>query len=51
MSDNTSLLAILEQRLDERAVLRDPADQARYLSDWACRWPWFARPPPPSSPR
>ncbi len=35
MSDDTSLLAILEQRLGERPVLRDPADQARYLSDWA----------------
>ncbi|SEL87114.1 FAD-binding oxidoreductase [Halomonas daqiaonensis] len=35
MSDDTSLLAILEQQLGKRAVLRDPADQARYLSDWA----------------
>ncbi|MGM0983251.1 MAG: FAD-binding oxidoreductase [Pseudomonadota bacterium] len=35
MSDDTPLLAILAQRLGERAVLRDPEDQARYLSDWA----------------
>ncbi|CAM3360620.1 FAD-binding oxidoreductase [Halomonas lysinitropha] len=35
MSDDTPLLAILVQRLSERAVLRDPEDQARYLSDWA----------------
>lgn len=35
MSDDTSFLATLEQRLGERAVLRDPGDQARYLSDWA----------------
>jgi FAD/FMN-containing dehydrogenase len=34
MTDD-AILKILEERLGERALLRDPADQARYLSDWA----------------
>lgn len=35
MSNDTTLLSILEQRLGEKGMLQDPTDQARYLSDWA----------------
>lgn len=35
MADTPELLDLIERRLGERAVLREPADQARYISDWA----------------
>ncbi len=35
MADTSEILGLLERRLGERALLRDPADQARYISDWA----------------
>ncbi len=35
MADTSVILDLLESRLGERALLRDPADQARYISDWA----------------
>ena len=35
MADTPEILDLIERRLGERAVLREPADQARYISDWA----------------